>query len=91
MPKFFIDALQIIGAAASPIAALIVSLDLGRRSIGIAMVIFVVSSLALIGWGFLAGEAQPIAWQNIILLVINAIGVWRYLIAPANRKRQSKT
>ncbi|MEP7221148.1 MAG: hypothetical protein ABI673_00625 [Novosphingobium sp.] len=91
MPKGILDALQIIGAVASPIAALIVSLDLGRRSIGFAMVIFVVSSVALIIWGFLSEEAHPIAWQNVVLLAINAIGVWRYLIAPSNRKARQGT
>jgi hypothetical protein len=45
------------------------------------MVIFVTSSLALIAWGFLNPDSEGIGWQNMILLVINSIGVWRYLIA----------
>ena len=72
--------LQYYGAAAATIAALIVSLDLGRRWTGYAMVIFVTSSLALIAWGFLQKDSEGIGVQNVILLVINAVGVWRYLI-----------
>lgn len=75
-----ITALQYYGAAAGAIAALIVSLDLGRRWTGFGFVIFVTSSLALIGWGFLNPEAAGIGWQNIVLFVINVIGVYRYLI-----------
>ncbi len=85
MGGFLLEALQVFGAVASPIAALMVSLNLGRRATGIAMVIFVASSLALIGWGFLSPQAKPIGWQNVVLLVINGIGVWRYLIAPGKR------
>ena len=75
-----ITVLQWYGAAAGAIAALLVSLDLGRRWTGFAFVIFVTSSLALIGWGFLKPDAEGIGTQNIILLLINIIGVYRYLI-----------
>lgn len=74
--------LQYYGAAAATLAALIVSLDLGRRWTGYAMVIFVTSSLALIAWGFLQPESEGIGVQNIVLLAINAVGVWRYLLRP---------
>jgi hypothetical protein len=72
--------LQYYGAAAATIAALIVSLDLGRRWTGGGFVIFVTSSIALIGWGFLQPESEGIGVQNMVLLVINAIGVYRYLV-----------
>lgn len=73
-------ALQYYGAAAGAIAALIVSLDLGRRWTGFGFLIFVTSSIALIAWGFLNPEAKGIGWQNVLLFVINVIGVYRYLI-----------
>lgn len=73
--------LQYYGAGAATIAALVVSLNLGRRITGWAFVLFVTSSIALIGWGFLADDSEGIGFQNIALLVINAIGVWRYLIS----------
>jgi hypothetical protein len=86
MNDTLVTALQWYGAGAGVIAALIVSLDLGRRPTGFGFVIFVSSSIALIAWGFLGKEAKGIGTQNIILLAINLIGVYRYLIrkkAPA--------
>lgn len=83
MQETVLTALQYYGAVASTIGALIVSLDLGRKWIGAAMVIFVSSSLALIGWGFLQPESEGIGMQNVALLLINAIGVWKYLLAPS--------
>lgn len=86
MAQIIITGLQWYGAAAGAIAALIVSLDLGRRWTGIGFVIFVTSSIALILWGFLAPKAEGIGTQNIVLLAINLLGVYRYLI----RKRATR-
>jgi quinol-cytochrome oxidoreductase complex cytochrome b subunit len=80
MSETLLDALQYYGSAAGAIAALIVSLDLGRRWTGWAFVIFVTASIALVLWGFLSEEAEGIGAQNIILFVINLVGVYRYLI-----------
>jgi hypothetical protein len=76
-----LTALQYYGAGAAALAALMVSLDLGRKWTGAGFVIFVTSSLALIGWGFLAENSEGIGVQNVILLVINCVGVYRYLIS----------
>ena len=75
-----VETLEWYAAGAGAIAALIVSLDLGRRPTGWAFVIFVTASIALILWGFLSQEAEGIGAQNVILFVINVIGVYRYLI-----------
>jgi hypothetical protein len=80
MSEGLLTGLQYYGAAAGAIAALIVSLDLGRRPTGWAFVIFVTSSIALIGWGFLNDEGEGIGTQNVLLLAINVIGVYRYLL-----------
>lgn len=80
MNDLLVTTLQWYGAIAGAVAALIVSLDLGRRWTGAGFVIFVTSSLALIAWGFLGKEAKGIGSQNILLFVINGIGVYRYLI-----------
>ena len=80
MSHGLITALQWYGAAAGALAALIVSLDLGRRPTGYGFVIFVTSSIALILWGFLSTDGDGIGTQNVILFVINLIGVYRYLI-----------
>jgi hypothetical protein len=80
MNETILTALQYYGAAAGVIAALVVSLDLGRKPTGWAFVLFVTSSITLIAWGFLKEDSEGIGWQNAVLLVINAIGVYRYLI-----------
>lgn len=76
-----LDALQYYGAASGLVAALIVSMNMGARPTGWGFVIFVTSSLALIAWGFLNGEGRGIGWQNVGLLAINLVGVYRYLFA----------
>ena len=80
MSHGLVNALQWYGAVAGAIAALIVSLDLGRKATGYGFVIFVTSSIALILWGFLSSEGDGIGAQNVILFVINLVGVYRYLI-----------
>jgi hypothetical protein len=80
MNQTLLDIFQWYGAIAGSIAALIVSLDLGRRPTGWAFVIFVTGSIAFIAWGFFAEEAKGVGTQNIILLGINLLGVYRYLI-----------
>jgi len=80
MNQTLLDILQWYGAIAGAIAALIVSLDLGRRPTGWAFVVFVTGSIALIGWGFFSEQAEGIGTQNVVLLGINLLGVYRYLI-----------
>lgn len=79
--------LQWYGAAASVIAAAVVSLDLGRKQTGWAFVLFVTSSIALIAWGFLNRDSAGIGVQNILMLIINIIGVYQYLI---RKKKDAK-
>ena len=86
MNQTLLTALQYYGAGAATIAALVVSLNIGRRITGWAFVLFMTSSAALIAWGFLDKDSEGIGWQNIALLAINAIGVWRYLISKHEPK-----
>ena len=85
MNDTLLQVLQWYGAGASVIAAALVALDLGRRITGWAFVLFVTSSAALIGWGFMQPDATGIGVQNIVMLLINLIGVYQYLI----RKKES--
>jgi hypothetical protein len=80
MNENLLTALQYYGATAGVAAALVVSLDLGRRPTGWAFAVFVTSSVALIAWGFLQKDSEGIGWQNCVLLLINLIGVYRYLL-----------
>lgn len=89
MNQTVLTALQYYGAGAAAVAALIVSLDLGRRWTGAGFVIFVTSSITLIAWGFLDDNSEGIGVQNVILLVINCVGVYRYLIA-GRRKSEGR-
>src|SRR3546814_20070624 len=77
MSDTFLDALQYYGAGAATLAALVVSLNLGRRWTGWAFVIFVPSSVALIAWGFLPSDSEGIGWQNVSLLIITLVGFSR--------------
>lgn len=81
MSEFTLNILQYYGAGAALLAALVVSLNLGTKWTGWAFVVFVTSSITLIAWGFLNDEGAGIGWQNIGLLGINLVGVYRYLIA----------
>ena len=89
MSETMLDALQYYGAGAATLAALLVSLNLGERWNGWAFVIFVTSSLALIGWGFLQPDSEGIGWQNVALLCINCVGVYSHLIRKKPAKKQA--
>lgn len=85
--QLVLEALQYYGAAAGTVAALIVSLDLGRHWTGWGFVIFVTSSMALIAWGFLNPDSRGIGVQNLVLFAINCMGVWQYLLSRRARRR----
>lgn len=89
MAQWMRDSLQYYGAVAATLAALVVALNLGRRITGWGFVLFVSSSLALIGWGFAQPHSEGIGWQNIALLAINAVGVYRYLIRGHGRTQEN--
>jgi hypothetical protein len=89
MSEFVLQCLQYYGAAAGTVAALIVSLDLGRRWTGFGFVIFVTSSIALVAWGFLDDKAEGIGVQNIALFAINCVGVWRYLLSKRRKEEDA--
>lgn len=59
-------------------AALMVSLDSGRRVTGWGFVIFVGSALAWIAGAALSGD-WALGSQNLALLAIDVFGVYRYL------------
>jgi len=80
-----IEAIKWFASISGMIAALMVAWDHSRRITGFGFVVFVAASLAWIGASTIEGEA-PLAIQNVVLLVINVFGVYRYLIrkkAPA--------
>jgi len=80
-----LDALQYYGAGAATIAALIVSLNLGRRITGWAFVLFMAVAIAWIVSGLIS-QTWPLVIQNAILLVIDTFGAWQFLLDPHKRK-----
>ncbi|WP_430449621.1 hypothetical protein [Rhodophyticola sp.] len=60
-------------------AAVIVSLNLGRKLTGYGFIVFTASSIAWVCFALQAGET-PLAIQNVVLTVINIVGIYRWLI-----------
>lgn len=77
--------LEWIAAAGTMLAAGLIAADLGRRATGWGFVLFCAVSVTWIVSG-LTTDAMPIAAMNAVLLLINAWGVWQYLLSAKNRK-----
>ena len=74
-----ITALKWVASISGIVAALMVSLDSGRRLTGWGFVIFVGSALCWLAGAALSRDGA-LGTQNAVLLAINAFGVYRYLI-----------
>jgi hypothetical protein len=67
------------------IAAAMVASDKGRRVTGWGFVLFCAVAVTWVVSG-LTSKALPIAAMNGVLLLINAWGVWQYLLDPKKKK-----
>lgn len=76
--------LEWIAAIGAIIAAAMIAADRGRKLTGWGFVLFCAVSVTWILAGLTSG-AMPIAAMNAILLLINAWGVWQYLLSRKNR------
>lgn len=76
-----IDILKWFATGSTIIAALMVAADMGRKVTGWSFVVFAASSIAWIVAGALDTEPS-ITTQNIVLLGINLLGIWRWLLRP---------
>lgn len=81
--------LEWIAAVGTMLAAGLIAADLGRRVTGWGFVLFCAVAITWIVSG-LTSDAMPIAAMNVILLAINAWGVWQYLLSPKNRRVMEK-
>lgn len=81
--------LEWIAAIGTMIAAALIAADLGRKATGWGFLLFCAVSLTWIAAG-LTSNALPIAVMNGILLLINAWGVWQFLLNPKNRAKLEK-
>jgi uncharacterized membrane protein YphA (DoxX/SURF4 family) len=77
--------LEWIAAIGTMIAAAMLAADLGRRVTGFGFVLFCSVAVTWVVAG-LSSHAMPIAAMNAILLLINAWGVWQYLLNPKKKK-----
>ena len=76
--------LEWIAAIGTMLAAGLVAADLGRKVTGAGFVLFCAVALAWVISG-LSSRAIPIAAMNGVLLLINAWGVWQYLLNPKKK------
>lgn len=74
-----IDMLGWFAMASGIIAAVMVSIDAGRKVTGWGFVVFTASSLSWIVVGIGEGE-PPLSLQNVVLTIINLVGIYRWLI-----------
>ena len=77
--------LEWVAAIGTMLAAGLIAADLGRRATGWGFVLFCAVSVTWIVSGMTSG-AMPIAAMNAVLLLINAWGVWQYLLSPKNKR-----
>lgn len=78
------DYLEWFASITAMIAAAAIAADISRRVTGWAFVLFCVSAAAWITYGARQGE-QGLWVLNAVLLGINALGVYRYLIRKSPR------
>jgi hypothetical protein len=74
-----LETLEWIAMGTGICAAIMISADLGRKITGTAFVIFTISSTAWVAIGVAENE-PPLLYQNLVLTVINCIGIYRWLI-----------
>jgi uncharacterized membrane protein YphA (DoxX/SURF4 family) len=82
--------LEWFAAIGTIVAAALVALDVGRRTTGWGFVLFVFVSIAWIVSG-IRNDVSSVAIQNGALLLVNAWGVWRYLLNPERSKIKVNT
>ena len=79
-----LEIIKWMASACGMIAAVMVAANLGRKVPGVAFVIFTASSLFWIAGG-LMDEEGALTTQNVVMLVINLAGIYRWLIRDEER------
>jgi hypothetical protein len=75
--------LRTFAAATTIIAAALVAANWNARVMVAGFALFIVAALAWMADGWLEGKASLVI-QNVILLAINVLGVWRWLPRAEN-------
>src|SRR5882762_929255 len=72
------DLAQWVAPIATMIAALMTAANLGPRVTGWGFVVFTIGAIAWAAIGLATGQSN-LLWQNIVLLVVDIFGIWRWL------------
>ena len=67
-----------VAPVATTLAAVLIAANLGARLTGIGFIVFAIGSVAWMVIGVATGQPTLI-WQNAVLLLVNIVGVWRWL------------
>ena len=67
-----------VAPIATTLAAIMVAANLGTRITGWGFVVFSIGSIGWIVIGAVTGQAN-LLWQNVFLLGVNVVGIWRWL------------
>jgi len=72
------------------VAALMTAANLGARVTGYGFLVFTIGALCWIAVGFLTSQ-PALLWTNIVLLFVDAFGVWRWLGRQARVEEGART
>lgn len=67
-----------VAPVATTIAAIMVAANLGARLTGYGFIVFSVGSIAWMAVGWF-NDQPNLVWQNVVLLIVNIVGIWRWL------------
>jgi sporulation protein YlmC with PRC-barrel domain len=67
-----------VAPIATMIAALMTAANLGPRVTGWGFVVFTIGAIAWAAIGLATGQSN-LLWQNVLLLVVDIFGIWRWL------------
>ena len=68
------------------VAAIMIAGDFGRRVSGFGFILFCTMNIAWILFARI-DDTGGLLWQNVVLFVVNLVGVWQYLLSPKNRRK----
>ncbi len=67
-----------IAPVTTAIAAIMVAANLGTKITGYGFIVFSIGAIGWIAIGYFTHQPNPL-WQNAFLLLVNLVGVWRWL------------
>ena len=84
------DTISWVATVATIIAASMTAANLGSRITGYGFCVFLVGSLSWLVSGLLTGQ-PALTWTNVVLTLLNAFGIWRWLGRQAKVEEGART